>query len=616
MIKNKHQKNSTISPPPLTKKKFNSTTNQKSPPLIPTSNHISNHTSNHTSTPPSPPLNRDHQRIQLSSHATKHTTKKNKPHMSVPQYISAASRPVVEFKDGYQISLEDPSLLTVQVGVDQPLNAVHEVKIIPTHHLTYKLEDLDRMMSGYSTELEEIKKLQNNFGMTTASKLHVHENMSFSMTEANLERQKWIDKLNQTFQYFLNYVQNQAEQQIQTFSGSTHPTIESTITDGSLQTESISNPSSPLLFLPEETKKFDQQSLVTLLTSDDLTVNEWKRKLKEIQQGIQHLQTKEQEYSTRLKRDLQQQTESTVAGHLSQHLDHLLTQKMNLLRQDVTTVHKFQQEQAQILNKMSSSYIVFYSWILDQWQRCLHQINQSYQQIHQQVQTMFKNNLVLRDMERLLGRYEKFLHQHEGQLPLEFTLSSDPRKEWKQCLIKQQPEECLRLMKNELKSLEDIPLLKPEIEVWKQELNHYNSEQLRQMMEQHGRMKKKMEFAIDHETTKHCQEKWQELNHRIYRLGTGLHQEAHKSFTTFERRYQEKHQEIVRQNEQLLKEIASIEYRCSLMNKPWAEWMEQRKLWIKEWALYSYWEVAILGLLQIFNIAHDFKTYIAQRINK
>ena len=52
------------------------------------------------------------------------------------------------------------------------------------------------------------------------------------------------------------------------------------------------------------------------------------------------------------------------------------------------------------------------------------------------------------------------------------------------------------------------------------------------------------------------------------------------------------------------------------MNKPWAEWMEQRKLWIKEWALYSYWEVAILGLLQIFNIAHDFKTYIAQRINK
>ena len=73
--------------------------------------------------------------------------------------------PSIEFRDGTQcfISLEDPSILTVQVGATEDKRQ-SGVKIVPNHEISYKMEDLENMLHQYSNELDQIKKIKTSFG--------------------------------------------------------------------------------------------------------------------------------------------------------------------------------------------------------------------------------------------------------------------------------------------------------------------------------------------------------------------------------------------------------------------------------------------------------------------
>ena len=410
------------------------------------------------------------------------------------------------------------------------------------------------------------------------------------MTEAELEKQKLIDQLNQTFQYFLNYVQDQADNYMKVvFKDSGH-------VGGNFNDTNV-------------TENY-KQKLLNTLNLQRFPIDEWRRKLKELQSTIKVTETKDLELKNKLEIDLKTQPDASIGYYLAENLNHIIDHRKENYFHELNIMNKFQQEQINVLNKITSSYVTFYSWILDQWNRSIKDINHSYQIVYKKINLLFQNDATYRDITKLLNHYEKFLQVYEAQLPLEFTLSTNPRKEWRDYMAKHQPEECIRLMKNELKALENIATLKPHLEIWKNELERYDVESIRQMVENRTKIKKKIEDAVETETRETCQQKWKELNERIYNMGTGLHSEALKKFKSLENQYQQQHQMIVSNHQKLQQEIISLESRLSLIDKPWAVWLEKRKFAGKEWAINNYWQLSIVGLLQIYDLIREFRKYI------
>jgi hypothetical protein len=458
------------------------------------------------------------------------------------------------------------------------------------------MEDLEKMLNQYSNELDQMNKIKTSFGSqqlqsssssSSSSSIQQAQLLSLSMSEAEMEKQKLIDKLNQAFQYFLNYVQNQADNYIKvTFNSSGHKTNH------------------------HHSDENYKQKLLDILDQSKFPADEWRRKLKELQSIIKISESKDSEFKNRLQTDLKSQPDSSVGYYLANNLNHVLDDRKKNYFNELNIMNKFQQEQTNLLNKMTSSYVTFYSWILDQWNRSIKDINQSYQTVYKRINLLFQNDATHRDITKLLDRYEKFLQVYEKQLPLEFTLSDNPRKEWREYMAKHQPEECIRLMKNELKSLENIETLKPHLESWKSELGRYDVETIRKMVENRTKIKKRIEDAVETETRETCQQKWKELNERIYKMGTGLHREAFKKFQSFEHQYQNQHKIIIYNHDKLQKEIVGLESRLSLVDKPWADWMEKRKLIGKDWAINNYWQLSIVGLLQIYDLIQEFHSYV------
>ena len=295
-------------------------------------------------------------------------------------------------------------------------------------------------------------------------------------------------------------------------------------------------------------------------------------------------------------------------------LDAEIDKRRDNYLQDMYQIHNFQQNQSNLMLKMSSSYMTFFSWMLEQWKRGITDMNHTYEQVQSRIQTLFKNDPTYQDIQQLLDRYEKFLHAYEVHLPLEFTLSVNPRKEWKEFMAKQQPEECIRLMKNELKSLELIEALKPSLAIWNRELEQYDVERVHRMVQNRNRIRKRIEDAVELETKQTCQAKWRELNERIYKMGVGLQQEAYQKFDSYAQQYNNSHSMLLHKNEEINRQIASYEARLSLVDKPWANWLEKRKMIIKDWAYSNYWALSIASLLQMRDVLVDFKRYMETHV--
>jgi hypothetical protein len=96
-------------------------------------------------------------------------------------------------------------------------------------------------------------------------------------------------------------------------------------------------------------------------------------------------------------------------------------------------------------------------------------------------------------------------------------------------------------------------------------------------------------------------------------MGTELQTQAFHKFQEYSTQYQHQQGEILRYNDKLSKQIQLYERRLALIDKPWATWMEKRKLSVKEWANQNYWQVAIASLLQVYDTVVEFRKYIDQQ---
>ena len=482
----------------------------------------------------------------------------------------------MEFRDGqhYDFTINNPAILTVDVGESQSIPA----SAILSNEKYVNPDELDTMMQQFSSEST---KLGSKTATTTSGLSSVPRPLSMELAEAEAEKQEWMDRLNTSFQIFLEYVQSQAQNYAPSlmdvqWGGNTSP----------------------------------KPQLLKLLDTSTFPVDEWRRKLNEVQSYVKLSEVKDLEYQEKLQRDLELQPDTTVGSHVAAALNSNLTQRKDNLLQDIKSVYHSQQYQNTLLKKMTSSYITFYSWMLEQWNRSIKDINGTYTKVHQRIEVLWNKDPIHQDIGQLLQRYERFLQAYEPHLPLEFTLSANPRKEWRDYMAKQQPEECIRLMKNELHALENTPALRKSIDVWKRELDQYDVSRLHKMNENRTRMRKRLTDAVEVETKQTCQRKWNELNERIYKMGTALCDRANSKLQEYTDQYQRQQGEIMRFDEKIQKEIHGYERRLALIDKPWATWMERRKGAIKEWANQNYWQVAIAGLLQVYDTVTEFRHYI------
>lgn len=535
----------------------------------------------------------------------------------------------VEFRDGqyYDFVVTNPAILTVEVGAKNP----PPTQVLQNEQYVNP-NDLDALMKQFSSELDSMKPRlsSNQFGSTsvgdrvhsqgstggngglrTSSDVHVQQSGSSHMTyraanpdsnspsfsdvssmtmeDVEREKNKLVEQIYEAMQYFLSYVQTQAKNNAGSLSDQ--------IKDDTFDTMS-------------------KTKLLEILSTPAFDSTEWRRKLSEIQSTVKLTESKDKDYETKLTTDVESQPETTVNTHLATALNKSLSQYKENLLQDIKLIYTTQQHQTTLIEKMISSYQTFYSWILDQWNRCMLDINNTYESVHRKITKLWAEDPMHKDISQLLARYEAFLTAHASSLPLEFKLSENPRKEWKEYLAKQQPEECIRLMKNELRALSEIPALKTSIQVWENELNYYDVNKIQRMNENRNRMRKRIEDAVNLETKQTCQKRWMELNEKIFQLGTDLQKKASQEFDKYNREYAHQQRLILSHTSNLQRDIHNYESRLALSNQPWATWMEKRKLLIKEWAAYNYLQVAISSLTTVHDQVLYFKRFIETQQDK
>ena len=455
-----------------------------------------------------------------------------------------------------------PLLLTVEVGgePEYPTNRRVQVKSLPPNYMDK--DKLDAMLNNYENELKRIRSHAPDAPGT-----------DFGIETAEVQRNNLIDEVNRSYGQFLQYVQDQASR-----TSATHIPI-----------KSVSSVE------PFRGRIFDVEGL---------DVMPWSRKKQEIDMGAEGYRNKEQQYKEAVNNDLAKMTDTTVGTHLAGALNHLLDQNMELHFYEVGLLQKMYSHQDKLLHMIGNSYVTFYSWLLDQWNRNMENIGRTYEKIQGRVENMFDSKTVNSDLAQIVGRYETFLNQNWDTLPLEFRLSANPRKDWRHYLAQNQPEECVRLMKTELKSLEN----KVEVGTWLRELGHYDAERLQRVTDTRTRIKKRMEDAIDSETRKVYQDKWNYFTNYLYKMGIGLQQEASKRLNSANAIYQDRRDRINAKRDQLNNLIYNYEARLALVHRPWAQWLEKRKLAQKALFQQEIWGLAVDGLLNLYGIVRHLNT--------
>ena len=464
--------------------------------------------------------------------------------------------------------MNEPVLLTVEVGHNIDTSEVNVQK--PNDHLI-RMSEVDELLHEYESELKK-------FGSATTDTTEPN----LSLARADNERTALMDKLNQTFSVFLDQVRESAKRKTQLFSA----------------TNAAGGAEGPEPTIPIE----------DLLILDSVNAGEWDRKRHQILATMTSLEKRQTGYGKMVTKDVQSQKETSVGSHLAVALNQSLDENMANQKFDIDMISKVYGAQNNMMAKAASSYITFNSWILDNWNRAMQSIERTYEDVHSNIDKMFEHKRMHKDIEQLLTRYEKFLQVHEHLLPMEFTLSANPRKDWRNYMAQNQPEECIRLMKNELKSLDTIPQLQKSLHVWNRELNQYDIGRLQQMNEKKIRLKKRLEDAVDMETKRVCESKWNVLNQRVFKMGIGVQQSVTQKLNNLNQYYTQHHRVLLSKTHALTSTIYGYESKLALMDKPWAGWLEKRKATQREWVKLAYWERGIASLLNLYKIVSHFKT--------
>ncbi|CAK9251530.1 unnamed protein product [Sphagnum jensenii] len=450
--------------------------------------------------------------------------------------------------------LQGPSILTVEVGRKPEKNPKR-----PSIHV----KDLDGLLSQYNRELDQ-------FGSRTVTV------SQFTPEDAEMERQALLSQLQEAFELFLEHVKQEAKRY----------TLE-------LYNGSHENPS---------------KTLSTLLSKSSMT--EWIRKFHECHAKTKLCESKDAEWSQKIRLDLESEVEVSQYVHLTKNAMECLDRHKVILTQDVQLLTDTQHQTAQLLKTVASSYITFNSWILEQWNRNTREIQNTYRTVQNRIASLFHQQPLLSEIHTLLNRYEMFLQAHEASLPLEFSLSVNPRKEWKAFMANSQPDECLRLMKNELHSLETVSnaALQTSIQVWKRELSKYDVDYIHQLSDNRSRIKRRLEDAVETETQQANSQRFKELHERIYRLGIGLQEKTNEKLAKYNAEFASQHARLMAEDQIVRKQLNVDMARLALADRPWGHWLDNRQHLIREWAVGQYSQAAIQGLFEIHAIVEDLRS--------
>lgn len=460
--------------------------------------------------------------------------------------------------------MNEPVLMTINVG-ESTSKPRQEVKRSKSHII--HLGEVDSLLKKYDNELKSFGSLKTGDDDDGMQTLSIHD--------AEVTRIRLMDEITKIFDHFIQQIRQTAK----------NTTV-----------QSLSN-------LAKDTK-FAEYNLSLDLTH--VPIEKWRNKYKELQARIANYQTKDRELKSRVEGDLKKE-ETSVGTHLAHALNQSLDASAQNYEYDVAMLNRIYTSQNNIMNKMMSSYLTFYSWILEHWNRNLRYISQTYEKVHSKIQSMFNDSRLNSDIEQLLDRYEIFLKTHEALLPMEFTLSANPRRQWRTYLAQNQPEECIRLMQNELRSLENIPQLYKSVSLWNQELQAYDLGRLESINDKKLRLKKRLEDAVDVETKHVCHRKWIGLNQHIYNMGIGIQEEASNKLSQVNSFYSQHQKQLLHRQNVLQNTQQGYESRLALIDRPWASWLEKRKYALREWGALKYWEIAIESLIGLYDVAVQFQ---------
>ena len=495
-----------------------------------------------------------------------------------------------QYEPQYDFVVHNPAILTVEVGESKPQTRKKSPETPPivttNHRQLIRVDELDDLLQTYETLLQDIEKTPDQSNSTEPPD-PTSQSQILSIEKSENTRLELFDNVNQSFEVFLNYVQHQAKDYAKILFKNRH-------------------------FDPLQMSK---EQLLQLLKFSPVIQDEWRRKLHEIQESVKLAESQDLELKQRLEQDLKSQP-SSVASHIANATNADLDQCKKILNDDVNFTYHAQQYKNNLLKKLTSSYVTFYSWMLEQWNRNIQQLNQAYGRMYEKIGKIWEKDQLSKDIEQLLNRYEAFLKAHEKHLPMEFTLSINPRKEWRELMAKQQPEECIRFMKNELQALGGAEVssdMKKSLDVWKHELSRYDTDRIRTLNKNRQQIRKRIEDAIETETRDTCVRRWTELIDRIYKMGTDLQTQALVKIKEYDAQFDSRHQQLLSNYTSLQRSIASYEGRLALVDKPWATWLEQRKKLIRSIAQNNYWQVSIASLIEVSQIVCEFRNFIESR---
>lgn len=430
---------------------------------------------------------------------------------------------------------------------------VHPVSTMNVHPNT-----LDSMLEQFETELQQVPLARK----TTSE----------SLEEADAKRQELMNLINNGFDRFLNHVKAEAVKSSKTLA-------------------TIATPQ-------KQEMEFDHP----LFDASSLNVQTWTRKRNELTQNLNVLKTQESEYKSRVDAALRAKAhETTVGYHLATALVETLDTNAKLHDFNVKLIGTVYEQQNKLLKNMGNSYVTFYKWLLDQWNRNVQSLSQTYNKVHSQIQKTFEATTLAQPMESLVSRYDAFLKK----LPLEFRMTSTPSGEWRRHLARHQPEECLRLMKTELQALQAMPQMatnpakSAEINLWLRELEQYDVSQLQKQTESRQRVKRRMEDVVNQETQKVYIDKWDYFTNYLYKIGIELQQEAGQRLAFINSIYQQK-KKLVDEKQLLINaSIYNYESRLALTDHHLAQLLQVQKKVQSQIFFTDYWILAIDSLLAL-----------------
>jgi hypothetical protein len=438
---------------------------------------------------------------------------------------------------------EGQTFVNVQIGED--LYEDQRVSVEPMPQDVITMHSIDDMLEQYEHELKKIAP--GTFG--APQNPVVNSGSGFGIIQGEALRNNMIDEMNRGYGKFLQYVQTEAQKSAEPFRSKVGPL--------------------------SEVKRMDAPNMFNM----NVDVGGWVKEQHKLRLGQEGYKSKVQEYKEALDKELKSAEAvdgTSVAVHVARNLQQMLDQSEVLQSYDATLLSKMYGYQDQLMEKIGDSYSTFYSWLLEQWNQNIKSIGVSYQQVQKKLELMFDPTDALKDLRNVVGQYDTFLDQNHHLLPLEFKLSSNPRRQWRDQLT-ENPDQCLRLIDSELHALAEVPSLRPQVLSWQNKIKAYDSKRLQKVMDTRNRLKRRMEDAVDTETMKVYKGKWSEFTDYLYQMGIGLQSNAAQHLEHVNTVYNQRKQEVKQRQELLDQNIYGMESRLAILNTPWASLLEKQK---------------------------------------